>query len=235
MFSILQQYTEPLVHLFFPHYCVGCSTDVIAKTHWLCSRCVQSLPGTNFVHTAQNPVEIPLAARMPIEAAAAAYYFTRKGILHNAIMQLKYHNYPEVGVYLGKLLGEQLLQSERFQQVEALVPLPLNAKKQALRGYNQAAKIAEGIAAVWPKPILTQAVARRQFTKTQTKENRVNRWENMQAVFEIVDEAAITGKHILLVDDVITTGATIESCGRTILAIPNTKLSIVAVGYTSSH
>jgi len=145
---------------------------------------------------------------------------------------LKYKQHKEAGLLLGRLLGTSLAASPLYQQITTLVPLPLNEIKEQKRGYNQAAIIAEGIASIWPKEIAYKAVGRKLFTESQTTKNRISRWQNMQEVFTVTDADILTNKHVLLIDDVITTGATIESCAREILAVPNVTLSVAAVAYT---
>jgi len=132
----------------------------------------------------------------------------------------------------GKLLGRQIAESGRFNTVDAIVPLPLNSKRERQRGYNQAAIIAEGIQTEWNRPILTKAVARKQYTQTQTHKGRVERWQSMQDVFEVRDTAALENKHILLIDDVVTTGASLEACATPMLQVPGVTLSIATVAYT---
>jgi ComF family protein len=148
------------------------------------------------------------------------------------MFQLKYRNKKEVGFYLGKQLGHLLQNTERFSDVDALVPLPLDPKKERKRGYNQAAVICQGISSVWKNPVLKVVVVRTIFTDTQTKQYRVHRWQNLQNDFAVADKNAIDGKHILLVDDVITTDATLEACGAVILNAGSAKLSIAAIAWT---
>ncbi len=170
--------------------------------------------------------------RLPLQQAAAGYFFTKEGLMQTLLVQLKYKNNPKVGTYLGELIGKQM-QETAFAKVDAIIPLPLNAKKEFKRGYNQANLIAQGIAKQINIPIINNAVGRNVFTKTQTHEDRISRWENMQNVFEVTIPTLIANKHILLVDDVVTTGATLEACGNKILAVDGTKLSIACVAYTS--
>ena len=148
------------------------------------------------------------------------------------MVQLKYKSNQQAGIYLGKRLGEQLNVSERFNDVDAIIPLPLNPKKEFKRGYNQAKIICDGIVSVWNKPIIDDAVVRTHFTETQTHQDRIHRWQNMQSVFSISHPKVLKNKHILLIDDVITTGATLEACAAAILKISGTKLSIATVAYT---
>lgn len=229
----VKSYLKKVSHLLYPHNCEGCGTDVLNEDAVLCTKCLFELPETNFCNTQNNPVEKTFYGRLNIENAAAAYYFTRDSLLQHLMIELKYRNNKEVGFYLGKQLGYQLQQANRFKEVDVLIPLPLNPKKEIKRGYNQAAIICEGIALVWQKTILKDVVIRTQFTETQTQQDRIHRWQNMQNVFAVSDKKAIAGKHILLVDDVVTTGATLEACGNAILKIENTKLSIATVAWTT--
>ncbi|MDE3235701.1 MAG: ComF family protein [Bacteroidota bacterium] len=232
MISRLQTYLKDFSHLLFPHYCEGCGTDTLSSSSILCAQCSFQLPVTNFTQTADNPVEKTFFGRVHIEKATAAFYFTKDSLLQQLLIELKYRNHKEAGIYLGKLLGHQLQQSDRFSDIDALVPLPLNPKKEQKRGYNQAEIICKGIHEVWNKPILTNVVTRVQFTETQTKQDRVHRWQNMKDVFAVTNRQQITGKHILLVDDVVTTGATLEACAAAMQKDSGTTISIATVAYT---
>jgi ComF family protein len=232
MIASIKSYLSDFAHLFFPHNCEGCGTDNLQNDEWLCTKCAYELPETNFINTINNPVEKIFYGRINIQHAAAAFYFTKDAILQKLLIQLKYKGNQQVGLYLGMKLGEQLKAAERFNDIDAIIPLPLNPKKEIKRGYNQAQIICEGIVAVWKKPIYKNIVARKYFTETQTQQNRVHRWQNMQSVFEVSDTKTLANKHILLIDDVITTGATLEACGAAILKIQSTKLSIATVAYT---
>jgi ComF family protein len=193
---------------------------------------MQQLPATGFFEHEHNPAEKMFYGRLPVQSAAAAYFFTKDSLIQKLIFELKYKNNKAAGIYLGKLTGHLLLSSPRFQPIDVLIPVPLHPSKKRKRGYNQAELICQGMAAIIQKPILTQTVIRSHSTGTQTRQDRIHRWQNMENVFRVMDETAIAGKHILLVDDVITTGATLEACGREILQVTNTQLSIAAVAYT---
>jgi len=228
----LNNYLHNFSHLFFPHNCEGCGTDILSDHHFLCARCLHRLPVTGFFPAAANPVEKLFYGRLNITHAAAAYYFTKDSLLQHLLLQLKYKGNTEAGYFLGRMMGILLLKTERFSGVEALIPLPLNSRKERIRGYNQAAIICEGIAKTWPLPVLKNAVTRVRFTETQTRQNRVSRWQNMEGVFHVTDPNLLRNKHVLLVDDVITTGATLDACGSAILQVEGVKLSIGAAGYT---
>jgi ComF family protein len=230
-FSFLK---ESILHLLFPHLCAGCGTDTITIEHYLCAQCVSALPQTAFEKHAHNPLEKIFWGRLPLVAATARYYFTKHSQLQELMHQFKYRERKELGFYLGRLLGSAIASTDRFNDVDVLVPLPLFVDKERQRGYNQSMVLCEGIADVWLRPILDNAVARIYATESQTKKNRVERWQNMQDRFQLLDPAAVANKHILLIDDVITTGATLEACGRVLLNGQNTRLSIATLCISAS-
>jgi ComF family protein len=228
----LQSSLNDLLHLFFPHTCVGCGSDVLDQQQLLCLRCLNELPATNFFDQPGNPVEQVFYGRIPVQNAGAGYFFTKDSLIQNIIVQLKYRGNKEIGVYLGKLIGNLLQNSPRFAGVDVLVPLPLNPRREKKRGYNQATAICNGIASVWNKPVSENNAIRKVYTETQTHKNRVSRWQNMDGIFAINDPSLLQNKHVLLVDDVVTTGATLEACGSEILKISGTTLSIATLAYT---
>lgn len=223
---------QSAVHLIYPHNCTGCGTDVLDTDQQLCLGCIRQLPATHFFDQPHNPVEQIFYGRLPVRHAAAGYFFTKQSLLQHLIVQLKYRGNRAIGEYFGIMLGHALQQAQRFASVDVLVPLPLNPKRESRRGYNQATSLCRGIASVWPKPIIDNNAVRKIYTETQTHKGRINRWQNMDGVFAVKDPASLQGKHILLVDDVVTTGATLEACGTALLAIPGTTLSIATLAYT---
>lgn len=228
----IQSSFNDLLHLFFPHICAGCGTDVLDQQQMLCLHCLNNLPVTNFFDQPNNPVEQVFYGRIPVENAAGGYFFTKESLLQNLIIQLKYRGSKEIGFYLGKLLGNFLINSSRFSNVDVLVPLPLNQRREKKRGYNQATALCNGIASVWNKPVIDKNVIRKVYTETQTHKGRISRWENMDGIFAVKNPAKLENNHILLIDDVVTTGATLEACGSEILKINGTTLSIATLAYT---
>lgn len=226
--TVAKQIKESLLHLLFPHVCVGCGRDTLDSSAELCMRCVAAMPETNFEKHLDNPAEKIFWGRLPLEAASAQFYFTKESLMQHLMHQFKYKGNKELGLQLGRIIGDQLLNSGRFQP-DALVPLPLFPAKERKRGYNQAAVLCEGMAAVMKVPVLYHAVARPQHTETQTKKGRIERWQNMEGKFVIKDAASIRHKQLLLVDDVVTTGATLEACGAVLLQEENVKLSLVCL------
>jgi ComF family protein len=231
MFKIASAFTD-FLHLFFPHVCIGCGTDILQNQHQLCLKCLSEMPETNFFSQPGNPVEKKFYGRLPIAYGGSGYFFTKDSLLQRLIYELKYRGNKEIGFYLGQLLAKFLSNNTLYDQVDVLVPLPLNARRQKKRGYNQSAALCNGIASVWKKPVNDSAVVRKINTETQTHRGRITRWENMEGVFAVTDPSAICGKHVLLVDDVITTGASLEACGSEILKTPGTTLSIATLAYT---
>jgi ComF family protein len=232
MLQAVHTYLQDFAHLFFPQNCLGCGSDILEHEQLLCAHCYTQLPETGFFKQPHNIVEKIFYGRIPLSAAASAYYFTKSSLIQHLIFQLKYKGNKEAGLLLGRLTGRMMKQSNRFNDVDIIIPLPLNLKKQKKRGYNQAALIAKGIGEAMEKPVMDKIVVRAIFTETQTHKDRVNRWQNMEGVFKVTEEAPLIGKHVLLIDDVVTTGATLEACGNVILQIPGTKLSIATVAFT---
>jgi ComF family protein len=213
--------------------CAGCGSDLLNREHQLCLECIASLPNTSFHLNAENPVEKMFWGRLPVMAAAAQYYFTKESMMQQLVHQLKYRGNKELGFYLGTLMAQQMADTNRFDGIDALIPLPLYPSRERKRGYNQAAVICEGIASILQVPVLQHIVIRNHHTDTQTHKSRIERWQNMVGSFTLVNEAAIEGKHVLLVDDVITTGATLEACGQELLKGKNIRLSIAALCMTN--
>ena len=229
---LLKEIKDSLLHLAFPHVCEGCGTDNLQPDHLLCLRCLDSLPVTNFHLHSNNPIEKKFWGRMQVVHATAQYYFTKESMMQHLMHQFKYKGNKELGIYLGKLLGYALASSNRFLDIDALIPLPLHKSKEHKRGYNQAAVLCDGVSSVLNKPVWKDVVSRPEFTETQTKKNRIQRWQNMEGKFELANPEKIEGKHILLVDDVITTGATLEACGRELLNAKNVQLSIATLCFS---
>jgi len=225
--------SSPLFHFFYPHHCIGCSSDVIQNESFLCLDCLNVLPQTNFAMHANNPVEKRFWGRLAVTSAMSEFYFSQNSIVQNMIHELKYRGNKKAGKFFGNLMGKSLLNSNRFH-VDVIIPLPLFERKERMRGYNQSELIANGIAEIISKPVVKNNVVRNFFTETQTKKHRLERWKNVKNIFYVTRPSELEGKHILLVDDVITTGATIESCGLEILKIKDAKLSIASFAIATS-
>lgn len=229
----IREIKDSFLHLLFPHVCSGCSNDMLSKESLLCMRCMDAMPGTHFELHAGNPVEKKFWGRIPLEQATAQYYFTKESLMRRLMYEFKYRGNRELGTQLGKMMGESLKTSNRFN-VDALVPLPLFPAKEKRRGYNQATILCEGMAESLQVPVLKDVIIRSQHTDTQTKKGRIERWQNMEGKFVLAKSETIRNKTVLLVDDVVTTGATLEACGMELLKAENVKLSIATLFYTAN-
>lgn len=221
------------LHLFYPHICIGCGSDLIDKKNLLCLYCINELPHTNFAMHENNPIEKIFTGRIKIKAAHSEFYFSKGHLIQHLIHQLKYKNNKEIGYYLGEIMGNSLLKSNRFSNIDYLIPLPLFADREFKRGYNQAAVICQGIHLSTQIPVMLNNIVRQRPTETQTRKHRAERWENVAGSFTSRNPETLKGKNVLLVDDVITTGATLEACGQVVLQIPGTTTSFAALAHAS--
>ncbi len=220
-----------IADLFFPRPCAGCGAVPDLPEQYLCHTCCFSLPYTGFMDQPGNAVEKIFYGRVSLEAAAALFYFTKNTLLQHLLFALKYRNQPEAGRLLGRLMGEALAGAGRFASLDLLVPLPLHPKKEKKRGYNQAALLCDAISIITRIPVCRNALVRSQFTATQTQQDRVHRWQNMEAVFALQNAASLQNRRVLLVDDVVTTGATLEASAA-LLSEAGCRVSILTAAYT---
>lgn len=232
MISLKHLFNDSM-HLFFPHNCAGCGTDALPAAGLLCLRCINDLPYTGYESIPHNPVENIFRGRMPVRAASSCFYFSKGHLVQHLIHQLKYKGNKEVGQYLGALMGRAMMQSGRYANIDYLVPLPLYADKEFKRGYNQSTVICQGISAAMQVPVLTDNVTRQRYTDTQTKKHRAERWQNVEDSFAIKKPEILRGKNLLLVDDVITTGATLEACGQLLTELAGTGVFVATLATAS--
>jgi ComF family protein len=192
------------------------------------------MPLTRFEFYAANPIEKIFWGRISIESASAHLYFTSGSFIQHSLHLLKYKGRKDIGIYFGQQMGVSLNFSARFKDCEIIIPLPLFTASEKKRGYNQAAMIAVGISQKLKIPLMPDAVLRIKKTETQTHKSRIQRWKNMESTFKIPDPQKISGKHILLVDDVVTTGASLEACAQVLLTCPGVRVSIACLAHTVS-
>jgi len=226
-------YLDDFFSLLFPKYCNGCERVLVKGEECFCNYCISNLPKTDFHTYKNNPVEMVFAGRVPVFRATAFCFFRKGNMVQHIIHLLKYKGSKEIGTYLGLLFGLSLLENKEFQSIDVILPIPLHAKKQKKRGYNQSEYIANGIAKIMAKPVDVTSLIRVVNTSTQTKRSRYARWENASEIFQLTDPEKLTGKHILLVDDIITTGATIESAAQQLIHLKGTKISVACLGYAT--
>jgi ComF family protein len=216
------------VSLFFPRYCLGCSGSLVRGEEIICTKCIADFPRTDYHSFAGNPLEKRLTGRLPIRNAWAFLKFRKEGIVQQMLHQLKYNNHPEVGIALGKIFGYELSNAGFSSDFDLIVPVPLHETRRRKRGYNQSSTFAEGLSHSLGVPWSETVALRMRRTGTQTRKSKAERWENVKDVFTVSSEA-IAQKRILLVDDLITTGATVEACGRKIVDSGCESLSIACI------
>lgn len=228
----IKEIKDSVVQLLFPEVCPGCGNEIYGSESLLCIHCINEMPETNFERKAFNPIEKKFWGRIPLADAAALFYFSRESLMQRLMHQLKYKGNKDLGFQLGTMMGKKIADSGRFYP-DVLVPLPLFPSRERKRGYNQAQVLCEGMSEILRIPVVSNAVSRPMFTETQTKKGRVERWKNIEGKFVLDKPALLANRSVMLVDDVITTGATLESCGIEILKAENIELSLLTLCYAS--
>lgn len=223
---------KDILSLIYPQVCVICPEDLYEGEKFICSECRYHLPRTGFHHVADNPVAKHFWGRLPVEGATAYFYFNKGLKVQELVHKVKYRGKTELGVYLGNMFGAELKTSSFSKKINLVIPVPLHEQKQKKRGFNQSFLIAKGIAEALNIDYSADYLIRSVATATQTRKSRFKRWENVENKFEVKNADAMKDKHILLVDDVVTTGSTLEACARAILNVQGTKVSVAALAST---
>lgn len=218
--------------IFFPKVCLSCSDILATNEVALCVTCRHDLPLTNFSFETNNLVEKAFYGMYPIINGTALFYFYKQGTVQKLIHNLKYKGQQQVGTFIGNWLGEEMLESKRFENLDYIVPVPLHKNKQIKRGYNQVTTFGKSLSKKLNIPFKEDILVRVSYTKTQTKKIRLDRWKNVQELFYVPEPNKTNNKHILLIDDVITTGATLEACCNAFKNSTDIKISIACMAYT---
>lgn len=221
------------IDLLYPQFCEACGRSLVEGEQILCSYCRYEIPLTNFWLSTENPAAKLFWGKVQLEQASSFFYFVKDSRYRQLVHKLKYKGRKEIGTYLGRLYGEYLAKSALYGSVNVIIPLPLHPKRLATRGYNQSEEIAAGIAKALQKPVLSTIIQREVYTETQTSKSRMERWKNVQNVFSVVDTEQLAGKHILLVDDILTTGATLEACANAIMKATSCRVSVATLAYAA--
>ena len=224
---------ESFAGLLWPNVCSCCSTGLVRGERYICSHCMRDLPTTDFYREPDNPVAKIFWGRAIVEHATAEYFFRKGNNVQKLVYQIKYRGHKEMGVVLGREMGKSLRDSN-FNKIDIIVPVPLHQQKLRKRGYNQSEWIARGVSEALGKPMDAQTLVRRLFTDSQTRKKNYDRWENVNHGFELTDSNSFAGKHILIIDDVITTGATLEACINAVLSVPGAKTSVATLAFASA-
>jgi competence protein ComFC len=222
---------QDLLHVIYPNFCLICDFEMKHSPSAICPVCESELQYTHYEdYSSSSPLDELFWGRIHLEATYALLYFTEQNATRKILHQLKYKNRADLAQHMGEEIGRRILQMEVFNSVDALVPVPLHHKKEFIRGYNQAEELAKGIHSVTKFPLQTDILKRIVFTESQTKKGKLSRWENMQQKFSYESSPKHEFKHLAIIDDVVTTGSTIETCSRIIHeAYPNAKISIISL------
>lgn len=223
---MIRRIWSDFLSLFFPKVCVICGKSLIGSEECICLHCLYRLPRTHFHTDRENRVEKRFFGKIEVQQASSFFYFNKGSDFRHLIHQLKYKDRQDIGFVLGKYAASELKLSDIFADIDCIIPIPLHKKKERKRGYNQAESIANGMAAILNKPVETEAVHRIKSNISQTRKSVIQRWLNVQEIFGINNRSKIEWKHILLVDDVLTTGATMEACAKVLLEVEGVKISI---------
>lgn len=225
------RYLADFVSLLFPELCQACGESLVAGEELLCLDCRYHLPFTDFHLKPENIVARQFWGKIGLEAAYSLCYFTKGGKMQHLMHQFKYKGVQKIGNLLGNIAGEQLIKASAFSSIDLIIPVPLHKSRFRKRGYNQSACFAEGLSEKLNIPVDIDNLVRIRATETQTHRSRFSRFENMQQVFALTNPQALINKHVLLVDDVVTTGSTLEACGTELLKVAGLKLSIATIAY----
>ncbi len=217
---------------FFPRLCVACGKRLLKGEEGLCLYCSSSLPYTRIYNKVGNEMEQCFWGRFPIVRASSLFYYAKGGNVAQVLYAMKYHNRKRLCVKMGEWLGSALLPSGFFEGIDYLIPVPLFRSRQRQRGYNQSELLARGIAQKARLPVCNGALYRVRNNDTQTHKSGYARWQNVQGLFRVTPEAdCLKGKHVMLVDDVLTTGATLIACADALSAIEGIRISIVTLAW----
>lgn len=221
-----------ILDVIAPRQCCVCSRRLAIDEELMCAACNMHLPRTFFsAHAYDNPMARLFWGQIPIERAAAWFFFEPHSEVSAMIYRLKYGDHPEYGYLLGQYIAEDFAADGFFEGIDAIVPMPIARKRRRRRGYNQSEYIAKGIAEVTKLPVRTDLVARKDFRGSQTQKNWWERHGNVEDAFSLKNGEWVRGKHLLVVDDILTTGATVLECSRELCRAGNVKISILTIGF----
>ncbi len=229
----VSDYLKNFFALVYPYTCCACGNLLMADEEHICMYCRLLLPKTRFHRHHENQLTKVFWGRQRIETGTSLYYFHKGSKVQRLIHQFKYRGNTALGFYLGSILGRDIASSSMYEGLKYILPVPLHPKKERKRGFNQSEVIARGIAASISVPCSKELLIRRQETSTQTRKSRFNRWQNVSDVFETPNPSALEDKGVLLVDDVITTGSTLEACTQKLLAVKGVKVWIATLAITA--
>lgn len=227
------KFLNHLINLFYPSVCSACGNLLMQNEETVCLSCRYLLPKTLYEQNQDNPLAQMFYGQIDFNAVTAEFFFSKTGKVQHLLHQLKYEGNKDAGFFLGQQLGESIKNAEPFQGIDFLVPIPLHPKKEHLRGYNQSYVIAQGVEDKTKIPIIKDCLYRKVFTSTQTKKSREERWDNVKDIFDVKNQELLENKHVLIIDDVLTTGATLMAAGNTLSKIQDIKISVATAACAS--
>lgn len=225
---------KSLLHLFFPEVCLGCKSTLLASEDTICTICRHQIPLTNHVLNQDNEAFNKFYGKIPVEFVATLCYYHKRGVVQELIHGLKYKGHESVGNVFGNWMAEDLKPVSKTHNFGIIVPVPLHKKRLKERGYNQVTAFATAIANELDIPCNENILKRNLYSKSQVNKNLLNRIDIKESLFEAVFDETFHNTHFLLVDDVLTTGATLEACSRALLKIPGAKISVVCIAMSHS-
>jgi ComF family protein len=225
---------KSLINLFFPEVCAGCDAFLLSGEYVICTSCRHKIPMTNHHLNTENEATVKFYGKLPVEFVSTMCYFHKKGIVQDMIHKLKYKGHEEIGKAIGSWYAEDLKDLEIIRLVDEIIPVPLHRKRLRSRGYNQVTTFGKALSETLGINYNADLLVRKVYSKTQTKKNMSARATNAQSVFDVNFSEKSHNKHFLIIDDVLTTGATLEACGRAIQKIPGARISIVCMAMSHS-
>lgn len=226
---LIKDWLSSFLSLLFPRCCLVCGRPLAKGEECICTMCNINLPRTNYHLQENNPVERLFWGKVPLERATSFFFYRKGSDFRQILHQLKYGGRKELGATMGRYMASELLPSGFFKGIDVIIPVPLHKKKQQLRGYNQSEWIVRGIAVVTGISVNTESIIRRKNTETQTRKSAFERWENVDGIFELHSSEPLQGKHVLVVDDVLTTGATTVACASALMEVQGIRISILTL------
>ena len=234
MKNIVKTWFFSFVHLFFPRQCAVCGAILQEGEEGICMKCNMDMPRTNYHLRKDNPVERMFWGKIPLEHATSCFFYHKGNDFRRILHQLKYGGRKDLGEVMGRFMAAELSATGFFSDVDVIVPVPLHPRKRKMRGYNQSECIARGVSAVTGIPMDTASVARMRHTETQTRKSSYERWENVDGIFCLRRADAFARKHVLIIDDVLTTGATTTACADALKEVEGVRISVLTLAVATS-
>jgi ComF family protein len=228
----IKTFISAFIELLYPEYCASCGEKLYQQESVLCTKCIYNIPRTNYHKIQDNVVEQVFWGRVNIVKATSFFFFHKESKYRKLLHKLKYQGRKDIGIKLGQLCGSELIKDNAFTNIDYIIPVPLHKNKQHKRGFNQSEMIAIGLQDFLPAKVQIDVLFRKKDTESQTRKNRDERWENLRDVFDVKNINKLRNKNILLVDDILTTGATIESCINALNKIENIQINVLTIAIT---